>query len=171
MEYINKTILVLLFSVCLLETSCFCQEVKTDSTDEIIKNIRKEFSKINSDTAKFRVVQQDMNDQSAEGGTMKKYYDGNVLRKAILTFYGETGQSTSEYYFSNGQLFFCFERTKTYSQSISAGKTTVSKIEENRYYFNGQRLIRWINSSGKITNKNLYPVKEKEVLADLKDIH
>jgi hypothetical protein len=179
-EYI-KVLISLLLSIHLFGIDSLAQnlnveasrpsKISGDSVEIIIKGIRKEFNKINSDTSKMRVTKEDKSGQSTEGGTITKFYDGNTLKKVRLVFYGETGKSTTEYYFLNGQLFFCFEQNDHYNKPIYEKNMRVNKKEENRFYFNKQKLIRWITDNGKIADKSLYPTKEKEIFDDLQDIH
>jgi len=142
-----------------------------DSVESRIKEIRKECDRINKDITKFKVVQEDINDQSAEGGILKKFYDGNTLRKAVLTFFGETGQSTSEGYFLNEEIIFVLQTEERYKSPIYMGKTETKSKEENRFYFKNEKIIRWIANNGKIMDTRLYPEKEKEIFDDFKNIH
>ncbi|HEY8421370.1 MAG TPA: hypothetical protein VIL05_06495 [Thermoclostridium sp.] len=117
----------------------------------------------------FRIVKNDLEGQSTEGGTIQKYYDGNNLRKAVLIYYGENGKATYEYYFLEGQLFFCFERVEEYKRPIYAdSKSKAGKVSENRYYFHNLSLIRWIDANGKIVSKSMYSDKKKEIFEDVK---
>jgi hypothetical protein len=45
----------------------------------------------------------------------------------------------------------------------------ISKVEEERFYFNNQKLIRWIGPNDKIVEANLYRTKEKEMVKDLNE--
>ena len=90
-----------------------------------------------------------------------------AAKKAVLRFYGETWQSMGEYYFMDGKLFFVYKVMKHYLRPMTVEG---AHVEEDRYYFYNQKLIRWIDGSGKIADKKLYPEKEKEVLGDLEDI-
>jgi len=179
MEYI-KTLIGLLISFHLIGIDSGSQnsnteasrlsQIPSDSVEIIIKRIRAEFNKINSDTSKMRVIKEDVSGQSTEGGTATTFYENNDLRKLRVVFYGETGNSQTEYYFLNGQLFFCFEQNNHYNKPMYEKNIKVDKREENRFYFNKQKLIRWVTDNGKITDKTSYPSKEREILGDLKAI-
>ena len=138
-----------------------------DSIEAQIIIIRKECNKINSDTSKFHVVNEDLDDQSTEGGEIKKYYENKSLRKAQVIFYGETGKAIIEYYFLHREVLFLFRRTYYYNIPMYLKGSKISKTEEERFYFNNQKLIRWIDPSGKTAPKKLYPTKEKEIIKDL----
>jgi hypothetical protein len=169
MEYTNRKIIVLILLLTLF--SSLSSSGQGDNVEVRIKEIRKECDRINKDITKFKVVQEDINDQSAEGGILKKNYDGNTLRKAVFTFFGETGQLTSEGYFLNGELIFVLETEERYKSPIYMGKAETKSKEENRFYFRNEKLIRWIGNDGKIIDAGLYQEKEKEILDDFKNIH
>jgi len=132
-----------------------------DSTELIIRKIRKEFSRINSDSAKYRVVSQNTFEESSEGGEIVRYFDGKQLIKMVGTFYGAIGNTVIEYYFRDGKLFFCYQQDRMYDKYMS-GK--VIKIEKSRFYLDNLKLIRWLKSNGKIADKALYPAKQQELL-------
>jgi hypothetical protein len=115
------------------------------------------------------MVKEDLDGQSAEGGEIIKFYEGKILRKAKLRFYGETGKGMTEYYFLNGSVIFSFKRTYYYDMPIYEKGSKVDKVEEERFYFNRLKLIRWIGPNGKTVKASLYGAKEKEIEQILKD--
>jgi hypothetical protein len=143
--------------------------VNFDSIETQIIIIRKEYNRINADISKFRVVEGDLEGQSTEGGEIKKYYEDKSLRKAQLIFFGERGRVMIEYYFLNREIFFSFERAFYYNIPMYEKGSRVSKIEDERFYFYNQKLIRWIGPDGKIVGANLYPAKEKEIAKHLNE--
>jgi len=132
-----------------------------DSTDIYITNIRTEYQKINS--SKLRVVDAEPQEESSEGGEVKKYYDGKGLRKIVAEYDGAIGKATWEFYFSGEELCFVYQVESTYDKPMSGH---VIKKEENRYYFHHQRLIRWIDSKGKVKDKSFYADKARDILND-----
>jgi hypothetical protein len=141
----------------------------SDSTEAEIVQIRKEYNRTISDEPKCNVLTGDLNDRSTEGGEMKTFYLGKSLQKARLIYYGETGKAVFEYYFQDGVVFFILKRTYNYNIPIYMKGSRVSKIEEEKFYFNRQKLIRWIGPTGKIIPASQYPAKEKEIEKDLGD--
>jgi hypothetical protein len=135
-----------------------------DSTEGIILRIRKEYSRIKTDSAKYRVVQQDVMDESTEGGEIVRYLDGNQMVELVATFHGETGKNVTEYYFSGAKLFFCYQRHTIYTRPMSGVALVVA---ENRYYLDNLQLVRWLKSNRKIADKGLYPQKCKELTDEL----
>src|SRR5688572_2856792 len=175
MKYqIRKYIFLILALTSFFYIDCPGQEAKKKSNDSVeiwINEIKKEYANINNDTAKLRIVQEDIFSQTTEGGFSRKFYDGTTLRKAIFTFFGETGQSTDECYLLNGEIIFVYQRLVLYKSPIYMGKTEIKNREENRYYFKNQKLIQWIGPDNVVVNEGLYPEKENEILADIKNIH
>jgi hypothetical protein len=142
-----------------------------DTTNILVKEIRNEYHRINSNSSNLKIVSHDIEGQSTEGGELKKFYEGNILKKAILTFYGEMGMNFTEYYFKDGNLIFSYKVEKWYNKPMTMEGSKIYSVVENRYYFYNQKLIQWVNNKGKIEDKSLYPDKEKEILLDVKDIH
>jgi len=141
-----------------------------DSIESQIKEIRKEYARINSDSSKYKVVRKDINGESAEGGVLKKYFYGDTIQKAVAVFFGETGKLTIEYYFKMGKIIFIYEKEDKYDFPIYNDKAQIKTTKENRYYFSSQKLIRWIGDDGKIKDTQSYSAKEGEIFKDLKEI-
>lgn len=113
---------------------------------ESISSIRERYAAINKNLAKYRVVKKELSGFSAEGGELVAYIDGASVVKMAAAHLGETGRSSEEFYYRGGELVFVFYRRETYDAPMS-GK--VSKTEEERFYFAGGRLIRWLDSRGR----------------------
>jgi hypothetical protein len=135
-----------------------------------IEQIKMEQEKIDKAISKFTVVEEDVDDESTEGGSLKKYYDGTVLRKAVLELFGETGKSITQYYFENGDLIFVSDVETTYKAPIYMGKTELDTKEEEKFYFNKSQLKLWLDAKGIPKNPSLYAEKEEEFMSDLKNI-
>jgi hypothetical protein len=142
--------------------------VRPETMEEVLLKIRKEYGRINADSGRFRVVSEKLEGPSVVGGKITRYYDGDTMRKAILVFYGETGKTVIDYYYSNRKLFFSFERNTWYNKPMAEKGAKVTKEEENRLYFNKQKLVRWANKKGKLIDKDLYADKEKELFEVMK---
>lgn len=132
--------------------------VKQDEVTKVISDIREEYKKANSDT-NLIVIEKDLTGLSTEGGVLLSYYDKNMnLKKAVINFYGEMGKRVIEYYYKNRKLIFCFQQQVHYNQTIYIEGFEIDKIEENRYYFYNQNLIKWTDSTKvnrDISNRNL----------------
>jgi len=141
--------------------------VKQDDIDitKVISDIREEYKKVNSDT-NLTVIEKDLTGLSTEGGTLLSYYDKNMnLKQAVITFYGEMGKMIIAYYYKNRKPIFCFQQQVNYSQPIYIEGFEIDKIEEGRYYFHNQNLIKWIDST-KI-NRDISNEETKQVAREL----
>ena len=114
---------------------------------ESISSIRERYAAVNKNLAKYRVVKKELSGFSAEGGELVAYFEGSSVVKLAATHLGETGRSSEEFYYRDGELIFVFYRRETYDAPMS-GK--VSKTAEERFYFSGGRLIRWLDSRGRV---------------------
>jgi len=139
--------------------------IPADSTESVILKIRKEYARINSDSAKYRVVHIEVLGESSEGGDILRYFDGKHLIKAVATSFGAGGNQITEYYYRDGKLFFCYDRLTMYNGPMES--YTHSKIAEDRYYLDNLKLIRWVKPNGKIADKKLYPEKQKELAKEV----
>jgi hypothetical protein len=176
MHVYKRSIILLLSSLVFFHCSAQKSKVdlgestataNSDSVETKIIIARNEYHRITADSSKFRIVTENLEGQSTEGGEIKKYYEGESLRIAQVTFYGEMGKSVTDYYFLNKELFFSFHRIYHYNVPIYMKGSTINKVEEERFYFSKLRLIRWIGFNGKIVHENLYPAKEKEIVKSL----
>jgi len=139
-------------------------KAEKDSTELIILKIRKAYVSINADSKKYRISLKDIMGLSTEGGELKNYYDGDERKKSVLTLFGEMGKSIREYYFVGEQVFFCYERNTEYDKPIYSKDMRIKKIEENRYYFNREKMIRWVGASGKIVPSDQYAEQTQMLL-------
>lgn len=111
-----------------------------------VQTIRQQYAAINKGLAKYKKVKKKLSGFSVEGGELVAYLDGPAVVKIVANHYGEGGKATEEYYYSKGKLIFVYRKDYHYDKPLS-GK--VVRTEENRFYFENDRLIRWINESGK----------------------
>ncbi|HEX6848668.1 MAG TPA: hypothetical protein VF144_16900 [Chitinophagaceae bacterium] len=142
-----------------------------DNLNNLINQIKMDCEKVNKDAKTFKIIEEDIEGQSSEGGILKRYYKDKDLKKAEFTLFGETGQSTSEYYFQNGELIFVKERTEIYEVPIYMGKTETASLENDEMYFKNQILVRWLDNDGKIVDQVKYLEKQIEIMNDLKIIN
>jgi hypothetical protein len=155
---------LLLFSILL--TFSFVTEnvgaASPQATDPI-PSIRKKYATINKNQAKYKQVKKELSGFSAEGGELVAYFDGRSIMKIVATYYGETGKTREEYYYWDGQLLFVFRKEFTYDKPLS-GK--VVRTRDNRFYFNNDKLVRWIDENGQAVapDKTEYVEEQNEYL-------
>src|SRR5882757_8630727 len=112
--------LFLIHLITSVQNSSFISSNYTASKDDsLIRIIRRNVIKINSDSLSQKIVTKNIEGESSEGGEVKKYFHDEELCKAMLVFYGEMGKDTKEYYFIDNELIFLFERKYRYNKPIS----------------------------------------------------
>jgi hypothetical protein len=137
--------------------------VKAHLSTDAIESIREHYAEINRNLSRYRKVRKQLPGYSIEGGMLEAYADGQAVRKIVATYYGETGKAVEEFYFWDGQLIFVFRKDFQYDRPLS-GKTVSTR--ENRFYFDNNRLIRWVGESGRqvSSSKQEYSEKQREYL-------
>lgn len=111
-----------------------------------IQTIRKQYAAINKGVRRYKKVKKELSGFSLEGGELVAYFDGPAIVKIAANHFGEIGKASEEYYYQNGKLIFVFRKDYRYDRPMS-GK--VVSTQENRFYFQNDRLIRWVNEDGK----------------------
>jgi len=134
------------------------------SDTDLIEQIRNEYNLINKSFDSYTKVEnndinvyKDLNpdNYSFEGEeiyriamiNLIRYYDNGEIKKAVVNFNGDRQDLISEYYYKNDSLFFVFKTQLDYKNpkwSKDFNKTD-KKVLENRFYFNGEKLIKWID--------------------------
>lgn len=150
---------VLLFNLALISNS-FGQ----DNIESHVQQIRSEIENIKSDSSKFRMEEKSFPGYSSEGGVIKKYFDDNAMRMIDLTVYGETGQSFSRFFVTNGKLIYLSVTEERYKMPLYMGKPEIRSVEENQYYFKDQKLIRWLKNRNTIIEPSSYIEKQIEIM-------
>ena len=140
----------------------FTGSMFSQSTDSLIKNIRSKYQSIRSNLKSYDTISKEEWEESAEGGEIIGYYGGKDLKFIECVYFGETGRREIEYYFTNRQLFFVFEKHYTYNRPIYWDEKHMKEyndsvtfdpkktiVKEDRYYFHKEKLIRWLNNEKK----------------------
>lgn len=121
-------------------------QLNQQSDQAAIASIRQQYAAINKRLGRYRQVRKELSGFSLEGGELVAYFDGQSVVKIVANHYGESGSAFEEYYYVGGKLIFVFRKDQTYDRPLS-GK--VVRTEESRFYFESDRLIRWIGEKGK----------------------
>ncbi len=148
---------------CLFSSNAKCQT--QENSDSIVRRIRAEYLDVNK--KKLRIEEKNLEGYSSEGGLLKKFYDGNRMKKAVLVFYGETGKSINEFYFDHDSLFFVYRVEERYDKPIY-DTITKKTVLSDRFYFVGNRIFLWVRGEKKINDRKACESKEKEIKEDLK---
>lgn len=112
---------------------------------DAVSSIRQRYAAINKNLSKYKVVKKELAGFSTEGGELTAYFDGATIVKIAATNNGETNSYFEEFYYRDGKLIFVFRKQEIYNEPM----TKVARTKENRFYFNNDQLIRWINENGK----------------------
>jgi uncharacterized membrane protein YvbJ len=115
-------------------------DLLTIDVESTVKEIRSEYNKINKVQKNYRI------DKKSES-FIDYINDNGIIKKSVKK---ENGLTTEYYFWDNGSLFFVF--------------TTTGKPLENRYYFNNNQMIRWIDS-----NKRTIDINSNKVNREYKD--
>jgi hypothetical protein len=141
-----RRLLFAIFVLFSLAIPAAAGKVTTVPQADAVETVRQHYANINQNLARYRRVKKNLSGYSAEGGELVAYFHGPSVMKMVATFLGESGRAVEEYYFWNGQLIFVFHTDNRYDQPLS-GK--VVRKTESRFYFNDDKLIRWLDENGK----------------------
>ena len=135
----------------------------TPQNEKEIQSIRQSYAAINRNQARYRKVKKELSGFSAEGGVLTAYFEGANIVKILATYYGEMGRTNEEFYYRDGKLIFVLRTELNYKRPLS-GKVVSTKLD--RFYFHDDKLIRWIDSAGKLmaSDSSEYQEQEKDNL-------
>ena len=144
-------------------------------TTDLIKEIRDEYYLVNKSIHSYsKITNNDINvykDLNASNYSFEsediyrlaiinlvRYYDNNKIKKAIVSFNGDRQDLISTYYYKNDSLFFVFKSQVNYTYPKHSDNFDVNdrKVLENRFYFNKNKLIKWIDVNKKTVNPVSY---------------
>jgi hypothetical protein len=128
------------------------QVTATSGSPGAIAHIREQYAKIQREAAGYRRTTHELVDFSLEGGELHSFYRGRELRKLAAQLYGESWRGTQEFYFADGRLIFIHVVHQRYDEPLSG---RVVYTIENRYYFDGGRLIRHVRTQQPATGEDL----------------
>ena len=126
-------------------------------TDSIMV-IRSRYARIQRDTLKYRRTKHEhASDVSEATAVLYGYFDGDSLRKLVAATTNPESmvRNRQEFFFWDGKLFFVFAVDERLTRGArSASDTTrmwkVAHRTEDRFYFAGGAIIRWVDSAGRI---------------------
>ncbi len=146
-------VFLLLLPVILPVNSSFSQD------DSVILDIRNKFYQINNAISQYRKV--DVELEEGDPGSLTGYFCGSALRKIVYQTGDNMHTELSEFYFWNNRLFFAFIKI-----DITPVPGNDWKDSEDRFYFYGGMLYRWLDKSKKQVprSENRYGAREKLLL-------
>jgi hypothetical protein len=150
-----------------IENECLTSK----DTIKIISGIKRQYLEINSNLSKYIKIEKKILGKSTEGGIIVIYHEKSIIKKIVITLYGEMGKNISEYYYKDS-LVFVLRSEYLYDKPIYYKGSHVVSIDENRYYFFNDTLIKWINKERRIINPNslLFKDEERIVLKEAREV-
>jgi len=111
-----------------------------------VAEIRRWYAVIEQEVPTYRQVRRDLSGFSVEGGKLDAYFDNASLRKLVAIDSAESGRRMRRFYYRADSLVFVHELTEPY---VHPPDSATVRRKEDRYYFAGGRLIRWIDDRGR----------------------
>jgi hypothetical protein len=127
--------------------------------DDILQNIRHKYAEINSNISQYKCITKSKEYDQGEGGDIVSYLYRDSVKLIIDTDYGEMGKQRTEYYYDKNEIIFIYSVHYKYQVPMYDSSFQMSKsvLEENRFYFNNHKMIKWIDE-----NKKDIPVNSTE---------
>jgi hypothetical protein len=111
--------------------------------DKQITAIRAEVAAIDKAAKGYKKRSKDVMGLSTEGAAATYFTSGKGLKKITAKIYGETYNGSAELYYKGGEVIFIFWKMNKYDTTIGMDPPPkVIRVEEERYYFAGGKLIR-----------------------------
>jgi hypothetical protein len=128
-------------------TLAYCSVTYGQTKEDLVKNIRQSFQKINNDTTLtiVKLQNEDIPGETTDGGEqLTGFFNGDSICKINDWIGLSFGVKQYEYYFTNGQLIFVYETEKGFHANDSLGSIDQTKLDlifEGRYYLDKDKLI------------------------------
>lgn len=158
-----RVLQLILFAVLFNGYSSYAQ-----STDSLINDIRAKYQSIRIHLKSYDTISREELDETAEGGQTNAFYNNTDLKLIEIISYFEMGKYELELYFDRGLLFFAYEKRYKYNRPIYWDKKYMQKnndsatydpkktvVEQERYYFHHEKLIRWLDNDKKEVDLSL----------------
>lgn len=120
-------------------------------------DIKKNYTEINNKLKDYTRKQVD-DITSPGGGNITGYYRDEDIKKISSQHFSDTNRVFTDYYFDDGMLIFITEQNFVYNKPSTyteekalAQNDSVwyddkkTRMEISRYYFNDNKLIKWLN--------------------------
>lgn len=164
----KKILQSVIFLFCILPAS-----VWPDTPDDKVMWIKKEYKNIRTNLDKYKKYEYGFDGESSEGaGAVGYLSDTGVIKLIEVTYYGEMGKVYFEFYYSKKNTFFIFEKKFIYNTHFSMTEEEVkdikeeegveveafdpdkTKIEEWRYYFYENNVIKTLGPKGTVISNS-----------------
>lgn len=135
---------------------------KLSTNEDVIKKIKEMFSKITNNPNEHQYFS-----YSAEEGQIYLDSSNNVesdLKLIVENYFSNPYATKRSYYLLNNDVFFIFEQK---TPIIENPEEYGVEKENNRYYLNKEKLIKWLDTNKKNINTNSKDFKEKSKYVDI----
>ncbi|PWV50629.1 hypothetical protein [Chitinophaga sp. S165] len=133
-------------------------------TENVLQHIRDRYQEVNKNITSYKVSEISMPGISAEGASLQGYFIGDSLQLMVEVIYETMGKERTEVYYDKGALVFCYSRGYKYKVPMYDSTFNQYKwdVEEERAYFHGGKLVRWMDANKKIFTARDAAFIEKE---------
>lgn len=134
------------------------QKRRATGTEAAIDHIRQDFQRIEAlgpDAHQHTIALEGF---SSEGGEARVYFEDGRVAKIAARHMGESGRTAEDYYFRGNSLIFVFRRASQYDQPFG----NVQRTDEDRFYFDRARMVRWRGSDQKLVARGNPAYAEQE---------
>jgi len=137
----NKIILSLLFILCFANLS------HTQTKEQSIRDIRKKFALINTDSSFTKITMDNeefLEHSTCNGAEISGFFKGDDLKRVELFVGKSNGVQKTEYYYWNNKLFFVYQEEDSFYYDTNTGVLDYDSVAthfEGRYYFADGKLI------------------------------
>ncbi len=142
-----STLVITCFSVIVLFSTAKTQSLYNISDSSRINKIDAFVALIDSSLSTYKKTVQKSRAYSTESGEIVYYFNGNILKKIEMTYYGEWGRNESNYYYQNAELIKLDYIEFVYSRPIQLSGGVELLKARNTFYFNNFTLIKNINDT------------------------
>jgi hypothetical protein len=141
-------------------------------TSPAVKEIQTACNSIQKGLETYRIQKINIDEASAERGSVKGYYKKNRLVLMVDEYPGETGKVKNEYYFEKDKLIFVLEQKFPYNADSSRSSSNKTPIISERMYFQNDELIVWLfqDKNQVRNNPDLIRNKTKEVFETVREM-
>jgi hypothetical protein len=125
--------------------------------EDVLADIKKKNAEINNNLKEY--TRKEVDDLTwKNGGNITGYYRDKEIKKIEAAHFTDTNRVFAQYYFDDGMLIYALEQNfvynkpVTYTEEIATGlgdsvwyDDKKTRLEADRYFFNKNKLIKWIN--------------------------
>ena len=140
--------------------------VFSQASDSLLNVMRLNCAAIKNNLQSYDTVRVSILDESMEGGYAIGFHNNLDFKLIEVTWFGEMGMRTVEYFFVQGQLCMAFNTDFIYNRPIYWDEKTAkemddkevfdpskTRVKEDRYYFQDNKLIRWLDGKHEVNRK------------------